>query len=128
MVLRTSSRIACSTGGSSQQGGAAEGERTEADHLNSTNRLLGYTSKTSTFLLQSFLNQTTNLASVNMQVGFQRFLNLGNPWKPPKTRELGNLDTHVPFPGNLTNIYAVGTVETYRNLRNLLKKNVTKKF
>ena len=63
-----------------------------------------------------------------MQVGFQRFLNLGNPWKPPKTRELGNLDTHVPFPGNLTNIYAVGTVETYRNLRNLLKKNVTKKF
>ena len=39
----------------------SKGERTDADHLNSTNCLLGYTSKTSTFLLQIFLNQTTNL-------------------------------------------------------------------
>ena len=62
-----------------------------------------------------------------MQVGFQRFLNLGNLWKPPKTQEPGNLDTHVPFPGNLTNIYMVGTMETYRNLINLLIK-FTKEF
>ena len=39
----------------------SKGERTDADHLNSANCLLGYTSKTSTFLLQIFLNQTTNL-------------------------------------------------------------------
>ena len=47
-----------------------------------------------------------------MHFGFQRFLNLGNPWKPVKTRELGNLDTHVPFPGNLTNLYSMETSET----------------
>ena len=68
------------------------------------------------------------VASVNVQVGFQRFLNLGNLWKPLKTQEPRNLDTHVPFPRNLTNIYMVGTMETYRNLINLLIKNFTKEF
>ena len=55
-----------------------------------------------------------------MQFGFQRFLNLGNPWKPVETRELGNMETHVPFLGNLTNLNVMGTVETYGNLKNLL--------
>ena len=63
-------------------------------------------------------------ASVIVQISFQRFLNLGNPWKPVKTRELGNMDTHVPFLGNLTKSHMVGTVETYRNLRNLTGKKI----
>ena len=65
-----------------------------------------------------------NDSSVIVQISFQRFLNLGNPWKPVKTRELGNMDTHVPFLGNLTKSHMVGTVETYRNLRNLTGKKI----
>jgi hypothetical protein len=49
-----------------------------------------------------------------MHLGFQRFLNPGNPWKPVKTQELGNLDTYVPFPGNLTNLNSVETSETQK--------------
>ena len=51
-------------------------------------------------------------ASVKMHFGFQRFLNPGNLWKPVKTQELGNLDTYVPFPRNLTNLYSMQTSET----------------
>ena len=51
-------------------------------------------------------------ASVKMHFGFHRFLNPGNPWKPVKTWELGNLDTYVPFPGNLANLYGMETSET----------------
>ena len=47
-----------------------------------------------------------------------------NPWKPAKTQELGNMETHVPFLGNLSNLLMVGTVETYGNLRNLTGKKI----
>ena len=52
----------------------------------------------------SFLTKKMNgrsCSSVIVQVSFQRFLNLG-----------------TPFLGNITNLH-VGTVETYKNLRNL---------
>ena len=59
-------------------------------------------------------------ASVIKHFSFQRFLNLSNPWKPMKTREPGNLDTYVPFSGNLINLSGVETSETYGNLYQLL--------
>ena len=40
------------------------------------------------------------------------FPQVSQPGQPMKTRELGNLDTYVPFPGNLANLYSMETSET----------------
>src|ERR1700678_4508191 len=42
------------------------------------------------------------LTSVLRLFSFHGFLHLGNPRKPAKTRKLGNSETYVLFPGNIS--------------------------
>ena len=79
-------------------------------------------------IFRGYFDKLSESPLVIVQVSFQQFLNLGNPWKPTKTWELGNMDTHVPFLRNLTNLLVVGAVETYRNLQKPKKSNGKKNY
>ena len=70
--------------------------------------------------LRSTWNDTPS-SSVLKLFSFHGFLHLGNPRKPAKTRKLGNSETYVLFPGNLSKWWATETSETsgVRNLRKL---------
>jgi len=46
-------------------------------------------------------NREWPASSVIEHFSFQRFLNLGNLWKPQKTRKHGDWETYVSFSGNL---------------------------
>ncbi|KIK00055.1 hypothetical protein K443DRAFT_679425 [Laccaria amethystina LaAM-08-1] len=51
-----------------------------------------------------------------MHLSFRRFLHLGNLGNQQKTEKLGNLATHVMFPGNPQDDELQETSETYGNL------------